>query len=92
MEVTEMVDKEIEEIRRIRHQISEECGHNVRKVADYYRKVERELKESGEFRFEERTITIANSQTESRQIKDAAKPIARDELAQALSEISPSEG
>jgi len=47
-----MPNDEIGEIRRIRHQISEECGHDVRKVAAYYRQVEAELKESGTFQFE----------------------------------------
>lgn len=50
-----MPNDEIAEIRRIRHQISEECGHDIRKVAAYYRRVEEELKKSGDFRFEEQS-------------------------------------
>ena len=46
---------EIAEIRKIRHQISEECGHDIHKVAAYYRHVEEELKKSGQFRFEEQS-------------------------------------
>jgi hypothetical protein len=47
-----MPNDEIAEVRKIRHEISEECVHDVRKVAAYYRRVEEELKKSGEFRFE----------------------------------------
>ncbi|MHC4401747.1 MAG: hypothetical protein ACYTG0_18910 [Planctomycetota bacterium] len=47
-----MPNDEVGEVRRIRHEISEECGHDVRKVAAYYRQIEEELKRSGEFRFE----------------------------------------
>ncbi len=72
-----MADKEIEEIRRIRHRISEECDHDVRKVADYYRKVELELRNSGEFRFADRTIA-AESKSRPRQLKGAAEPIHPD--------------
>ncbi len=48
-----MHDEEIREIRKIRHQISEACGHDVHKLVAYYRVVEDELKRSGQFRFEE---------------------------------------
>jgi len=48
-----MPDDEVGAIRRIRHEISEECGHNVRKVVAYYRAVEKELKQSHDFCFEE---------------------------------------
>ena len=48
-----MHDDEVTEVRRVRHEISAECGHDLRKVAAYYRSVENELKQSGEFRFEE---------------------------------------
>ena len=48
-----MHDDEVTEVRRVRHEISAECSHDVRKVAAYYRSVENELKQSGEFRFEE---------------------------------------
>lgn len=46
-----MSDYEIDEIRRIRHQISARHDHDLRKVADYYRNVERELRQSGRYRF-----------------------------------------
>ena len=47
-----MTNEEIAEIRKIRHQISEECGHDIHKVAAYYRQVEEELKKSGRYHFE----------------------------------------
>ena len=47
-----MPNDEIADIRKIRHQISEECGHDIHRVAEYYRKVEMELKASGQLRFE----------------------------------------
>jgi len=50
-----MPNDEISDVRRIRHEISEECGHDIRRVAAYYRRVEEELKKSGEFRFEDQS-------------------------------------
>ena len=47
-----MANDEIGDIRKIRHQISEECGHDIHKIAAYYREVEKELKASGKFHFE----------------------------------------
>lgn len=46
-----MSDYEIDEIRRIRHQISAEHGHDLRKIAEHYRKLEKDLRESGQFKF-----------------------------------------
>ena len=46
-----MIDDEIRNIRRVRHEISAEFGHDVDRVVDYYRSVEEELKHSGQFRF-----------------------------------------
>ena len=34
-----MHDEEIAAVRKVRHEISEECRHDVRKVAAYYRAV-----------------------------------------------------
>ncbi len=48
-----MKDPGIEEVRQARHEISRECGHDLHKVASYYRKVEEELRQSGKFQFEE---------------------------------------
>nr|VFK17800.1 MAG: hypothetical protein BECKLPF1236B_GA0070989_11259 [Candidatus Kentron sp. LPFa] len=46
-----MSNGEIAEIRKIRHQISAEFGHDVHKLAAYYRQVGEELEKSGRFRF-----------------------------------------
>lgn len=48
-----MDENEIAEVRRIRQEISAECGHDVHAVVEYYRSVQDELKQSGQFRFEE---------------------------------------
>jgi hypothetical protein len=48
-----MADEVIKEVRRIRLDISEVCGHEVSKVIAYYRQIERELRASGRYRFEE---------------------------------------
>ena len=46
-----MSDYEIDEIRRIRQRVSADHGHDLRKVAEYYRNVEKGLRESGRYRF-----------------------------------------
>ena len=46
-----MSDFEIDQIRRIRHQVSADNGHDLRRVAEYYRRIENELRESGQFKF-----------------------------------------
>ena len=46
-----MTDYEIDEIRQVRHQVSEENNHDLRRVADYYRHVEQELRSGGRFKF-----------------------------------------
>jgi len=43
-------EKEIAEIRQIRHQISAQFDHDPRKVVAYYRTLEKEYRESAEFR------------------------------------------
>jgi hypothetical protein len=51
VEANLMIDDEIRIIRRARHEISAEFGHDVDRVVDYYRSIEEELKHSGQFRF-----------------------------------------
>ena len=46
-----MSDYEIAEVRCIRQQISAQHGQDVKKLADYYRQLERELRKTGEYRF-----------------------------------------
>ena len=55
-----MPDDEVTTIRRIRHEISVECGHNVHKVAAYYRSVEKELKQSRDFHFEDGSLAAGS--------------------------------
>ncbi len=53
-----MKDPEVAEVRKARHEISEECGHDLHKVVEYYRGIEEELRRSGRFRFEETTPSV----------------------------------
>ena len=48
-----MADNEITDVRQVRHAISAEFGHDVRRVIAYYRSIQEELKRTGEFQFEE---------------------------------------
>jgi hypothetical protein len=49
--VKAMIDEEMAEIRRIRHEISAQFGHDPRKLADYYHDLEEKYRQSGEFKF-----------------------------------------
>ncbi len=60
-----MKDPGVEEIRQARHEISEECGHDLHKVVEYYKNVEEELRRSGRFRFEESTPSVDSPSYES---------------------------
>ena len=44
--------QEIAAARRVRHEISEECAHDVHEVAAYYRAASRQIRVSGEWRSE----------------------------------------
>lgn len=48
-----MKDPGVEEVRRARHEISAEHGHDLHRVVEYYKQVEQELRTSGRFKFEE---------------------------------------
>lgn len=50
-----MADEEIQEVRAIRHAISKECDHDVRKMAAYLWEVETEMRKTGEFKFPKQT-------------------------------------
>jgi hypothetical protein len=39
-----MKDLGVEEVRKARHQISEECDHDLHRVVAYYKEVEEELR------------------------------------------------
>lgn len=46
-----MTDREINEVRRIRHEISAQFGHDVRRLVAHYQELENKLRRSGEYRF-----------------------------------------
>lgn len=41
----------IKEVRRIRHEISTEFGHDPHKFGEYCRELEKELRKSGKYKF-----------------------------------------
>ncbi|NQT12588.1 MAG: hypothetical protein HQ582_07565 [Planctomycetes bacterium] len=50
-----MTDEAIQEIRRVRHEISCRCGHDPLRVVAYYHEFQEELKRSGKYRFCQKT-------------------------------------
>ncbi len=46
-----MADEVIREVRRIRHEISSRCDHDVHRVVAYYREFQDRLKRSLNYRF-----------------------------------------
>jgi hypothetical protein len=61
-----MADDEITIIRRIRHEISAECGHDIDRVVAYYRRVGEEIRRSGKFRFAPREVPPERSESPQR--------------------------
>jgi hypothetical protein len=53
-----MSDLEIDDIRRIRRDVSAKNGHDLRKVVEYYRQIENELRESGRYRFVDQAASL----------------------------------
>jgi hypothetical protein len=51
VEVTQMADEVIREVRQVRHEISSRCEHDVHRVVAYYREFQEGLKRSGAYRF-----------------------------------------
>ena len=49
----EMTDNEINEVRRIRHEISARFGHDIGRLVAHYQKIEEEFRRSGEYKFAE---------------------------------------
>ncbi len=47
----QLSDEVIAEVRRVRHEISRRCGHDVHKVVAYYREFQEQLKQSSDYRF-----------------------------------------
>ena len=46
-----MANYEIDEIRRIRREISGRFDHDVNKLCEYYRKLEQKYRKSGRYKF-----------------------------------------
>ena len=46
-----MADEEINEVRRIRHEISARFGHDISKLVAHYQELERKLRKSGKYKF-----------------------------------------
>ncbi len=49
--MTQMADYEIDEIRRIRREISARFDHDARKLGEYYRKLDEKYRKSGKYKF-----------------------------------------
>ena len=48
-----MAEDELLEIRRIRHEISERCGHDTDRYVDHLQELQKRLRDSGEYGLEE---------------------------------------
>jgi hypothetical protein len=46
-----MSDYEIDEVRRVRHEVSTENSHDLRRMAEYYRRLEQKLRDENRFKF-----------------------------------------
>ncbi len=46
-----MRDQEINEVRRIRHEISARFGHDVGRLVAHYQKIEKEFRQSGKYKY-----------------------------------------
>lgn len=56
-------DETIEKIRKVRHEISKECGHNPKRLVSYYKKFQK--------KFSHRLLSQSNT------LKTTAKPVHR---------------
>ncbi len=68
MEGIDMYDYEIEEIMRIRQEISDENKNDINQLAKYYRKIEDELRSSGKYKFVDQSYNSSS--------KPRSQPIA----------------
>ena len=56
-----ILEQEVEKIREVRHRISARCGHDSKRLLEYYQRVSNELRNSGQFRFAEPASREATS-------------------------------
>ena len=66
-----MSDEVIKEVRRVRHEISQQCDHDIHKVASYYRAFQEELRRSGRFRVVKRNRSRSGT-PESAKVEERA--------------------
>ena len=59
-----ILEEEVEKIRAVRHRISEKCGHDPKRLLEYYKQVSKELRASGRFQFVEPPPTTPNAPLE----------------------------
>ena len=60
-----MKDPSIDDVRRTRHEISEECGHDPRRLLEHYRAYEDQLKSRGNYKFLAEPHKIRSTGTDS---------------------------
>ena len=58
----QMSDEIINEVRRVRHEISEACGHDPLKVVAYYREFQERMKKSGKYKFVSKPLRNTGSE------------------------------
>jgi hypothetical protein len=58
-------DPAIDEIRLIRHQISEESHHDPKRLIEHYIEMEKELRISGDFRFADQLVSTNEAPAEA---------------------------
>lgn len=60
-----MPDHEINEVRRIRNEISERHGHDVKQLVAHYQQFERQLRATGKFKFADPRQTSTSREYDS---------------------------
>ncbi len=66
-----MADYEIDEIHRIRREISARFDHDARKLGEYYRELDKKYQKSGKYKFVDPPSETSEEATKSTN-KDAA--------------------
>ena len=58
-----MTDNEINEVHRIRHEISARFGHDIGQLVAHYQKMEKEFRRSGKYKFADSKESEGGGQT-----------------------------
>ena len=61
-----MANYELDEIHRIRQEISERFNHDVRKLGEYYMELDKKYRKSGKYRFVEPPSEKPEKETKSK--------------------------